>query len=56
MVDSFGCARKGATAPLGPFRFERRELGPRDVQSEILYCSVCHSDLHAARDEWGGAV
>jgi uncharacterized zinc-type alcohol dehydrogenase-like protein len=56
MVASFGYAAQSATAPLGPFRFERREPGPRDVEIEILYCGVCHSDLHAARDEWGGAV
>jgi uncharacterized zinc-type alcohol dehydrogenase-like protein len=56
MVASFGYAAQSATAPLRPFRFERREPGPRDVEIEILYCGVCHSDLHAARDEWGGAV
>ena len=32
---------------------ERREPGPRDVQIEILFCGVCHSDLHQVRDEWG---
>jgi uncharacterized zinc-type alcohol dehydrogenase-like protein len=56
MVASFGYAARSATAPLGPFRFERREPGPRDIQIEILFCGVCHSDLHVARDEWGGAV
>jgi uncharacterized zinc-type alcohol dehydrogenase-like protein len=43
------------TAPLGPFELERREVGADDVQIEILYCGVCHSDLHTVRDEWGGA-
>ena len=56
MVASFGYAARSPSAPLGPFRFERREPGPGDVQIEILYCGVCHSDLHLARDEWGGAV
>ena len=56
MVASFGYASRSPTAPLAPFRFERRETGPRDVHIEILYCGVCHSDLHLARDEWGGAV
>ncbi len=56
MVASFGYAAPSARDPLGPFRFERREPGPRDVEIEILYCGVCHSDLHVARDEWGGAV
>ena len=47
-----GYAAKSATTPLAPFSLERREPGPRDVQIEILYCGVCHSDLHTARNEW----
>ena len=39
-----------------PFSFERREPGPKDIQIEILYCGVCHSDLHRARNEWGGTI
>jgi uncharacterized zinc-type alcohol dehydrogenase-like protein len=35
-----------------PFSFERRDPGPNDVQIEILYCGVCHSELHTARNEW----
>ncbi len=42
-------------APLAPFTLERREPGPRDVELEILYCGICHSDLHQARAEWGEA-
>lgn len=38
--------------PLGPFEFNRREPGPHDVQIEILYSGVCHSDLHQVRNEW----
>ncbi|KTF31099.1 hydroxyacid dehydrogenase, partial [Xanthomonas vesicatoria] len=38
--------------PLAPFVFERREPGPNDVQIDIAYCGVCHSDLHTARNEW----
>jgi len=45
-----------ANAPLAPFAIDRREPGPRDVLIDILYCGVCHSDIHQARDEWGGAV
>jgi uncharacterized zinc-type alcohol dehydrogenase-like protein len=41
---------------LVPFSFERRDVRPDDVQIEILYCGVCHSDLHQARDEWGGSI
>lgn len=44
-----------ATDKLGPWNFERREVGPSDVQIEILYCGVCHSDIHQARNEWGGS-
>lgn len=43
-----------ATDPLGPFEFERRTVGGTDVQIEILYCGVCHSDLHTVRSEWPG--
>lgn len=42
--------------PLAPYQFDRREVGPNDVQIEILYCGVCHSDLHQVRDEWGGSL
>ncbi|MDV7397451.1 alcohol dehydrogenase catalytic domain-containing protein, partial [Arthrospira platensis SPKY1] len=45
-----------AKSPLAPYQFERRALKPDDVQLEILYCGVCHSDLHSARNEWGGAM
>ncbi|MCP5411078.1 MAG: NAD(P)-dependent alcohol dehydrogenase [Alphaproteobacteria bacterium] len=47
-------AAKGPTTPLGPHTIERREPGPKDVAIEILYCGVCHSDLHTARSEWPG--
>ena len=42
--------------PLSPYRFNRRTVGPHDVHLEILYCGVCHSDLHQVRDEWGGSI
>ncbi len=45
-----------AKAPLAPFSIERREPGPHDVLIDILYCGVCHSDIHQARDEWGGGL
>jgi len=51
-----GYAAASAGAPLRPFEFERRQPGPRDVQIEILFCGVCHSDLHQARDEWGNST
>ena len=49
-------AAEAAHAPLAPFSFERREVGPNDVLIDILYCGVCHSDVHQARDEWGGSI
>ena len=51
-----GYATRSAKSRLGPFEFERREPGPRDVQIEILFSGVCHSDIHQARDEWGGSI
>ena len=49
-------AADAAHAPLTPFSFERREVGPRDVLIDILYCGVCHSDVHQVRNEWGGSI
>jgi uncharacterized zinc-type alcohol dehydrogenase-like protein len=51
-----GYAAQSAEAPLGPFSFQRRDPGPEDVQIEILYCGVCHSDLHTVRNDWTGTV
>jgi uncharacterized zinc-type alcohol dehydrogenase-like protein len=44
------------SSPFKPFQFDRRELTARDVQFDILFCGVCHSDLHTARAEWPGTV
>ncbi len=49
-------AAQNAKSPLAPWTFERREPGPRDVVMDVLFCGVCHSDIHQARDEWGGAL
>lgn len=49
-------AAPSAGAPLGPFTVERRDEGPRDVVIAIRACGVCHSDVHQARDEWGGSI
>ena len=48
-------ATHGAEAPFEPFSFERRDPGPHDVLIEILFCGICHTDIHQARNEWGGA-
>ena len=42
--------------PLAPLKLDRRNPGPKDIQCEILFCGVCHSDLHTARGEWPGTV
>jgi alcohol dehydrogenase (NADP+) len=47
-----GYAAHSSNSRLQPFSFERRNPGPKDVQIDILYCGVCHSDLHTARNEW----
>src|SRR4051812_14654081 len=45
-------AAHSATSPLTPFDIDRRAPGATDVQIEILFCGVCHSDLHTVRNEW----
>jgi len=45
---------QSATAPLEKLHIQRREILPNDVQIEILYCGICHSDLHAVHNDWGG--
>ncbi len=52
MTAAKGFAAQGATEPLGPFSFSRRAPGPHDVHLDILFCGVCHSDLHQVRNEW----
>jgi len=49
-------AAQTATSALAPFSLERRDLLPKDVKIDILYCGVCHSDLHQARNEWNGTI
>jgi uncharacterized zinc-type alcohol dehydrogenase-like protein len=49
-------AAPSATQPLGPQEIQRRNPKPHDVQIDILYCGVCHSDLHTVRNEWGGTI
>lgn len=49
-------ASLNATSKLTPFKFNQREMDENDVLIEILYCGVCHSDVHQARNEWGGSM
>lgn len=56
MITVRGYAAHDPKSALVPYTFTRREPGPRDVQIEILYAGICHSDLHQAHDDWGGAL
>ena len=49
-------AAPSADEPLAPFTVERREPRAHEVLIDILYCGVCHSDIHQVRDEWGGSI
>jgi uncharacterized zinc-type alcohol dehydrogenase-like protein len=56
MTKALAFAAQDAVRPLGQTTIERREPGPRDVQFQILFCGVCHSDLHTARSQWPGTI
>ncbi|POZ50393.1 NAD(P)-dependent alcohol dehydrogenase [Methylovulum psychrotolerans] len=56
MHPTLAYAAHSPTSPLVPFQFQRRALKPGDVHINILFCGVCHSDIHQARDEWGNAA
>ena len=53
MTQANAYAAYSADQPLAPFTFDRRALRADDVAIDILYCGVCHSDLHTVRGEWG---
>lgn len=55
MIATKGYAADNSKDKLHPWNFERREPGEKDVLIEILYCGVCHSDIHQVRSEWGPA-
>ena len=52
MFETKAYAAQSSTSAVAPFSFNRRDPGPNDVQIEIQYCGVCHSDLHTVRNEW----
>ncbi|HEY4801042.1 MAG TPA: NAD(P)-dependent alcohol dehydrogenase [Paraburkholderia sp.] len=52
MYPTYGYAARDAASPLAPFEFQRRDLRELDVRIDVLFCGVCHSDLHQARNEW----
>jgi uncharacterized zinc-type alcohol dehydrogenase-like protein len=55
-MKSYGLAAHDPKSPLVPFDFEHRDPGPDDIAIEIAYSGICHSDIHQARDEWGGSI
>src|SRR4029077_15242139 len=56
MLKTTGYAATSPTSLLSLFKFERREPGPSDVHIDILFCGICHTDIHKARNEWGGTA
>ncbi|QZK90249.1 NAD(P)-dependent alcohol dehydrogenase [Flavobacterium sp. CHNK8] len=56
MILTKGYAAQDAKSDLAPWNFERRALGAHDVQFDIQFCGVCHSDLHQIKDDWGGSI
>ncbi|MEO6455647.1 MAG: NAD(P)-dependent alcohol dehydrogenase [Ginsengibacter sp.] len=56
MIPAKAYAALNSRDPLSPFQFDRRDIRAHDVHIEILYCGVCHSDIHQVRDEWGDSI
>lgn len=56
MTKTKSYATQDAQGTLGPWNFDRRAVGSRDIQIDIQYCGVCHSDIHQVRNEWGGSI
>lgn len=56
MQKTVGYAAHNHNSPLVPFSFERRDPLPTDVRIEILFCGVCHSDIHQVRNEWSNSA
>ena len=53
-INILGYAAPSAKAELAPYQFERRDIRADDVVIEILYCGICHSDVHHVNNDWGG--
>lgn len=56
MIKTPAYAAANALSPLAPHTIDRREPGAHDVMIDILYCGICHSDIHQVRNEWGGSI
>ena len=55
-INILGYAAPSAKAELAPYEFERRDIRADDVVIEILYCGICHSDVHHVNNDWGGTA
>ncbi|KAJ4914091.1 putative cinnamyl alcohol dehydrogenase 6 [Raphanus sativus] len=55
-VEALGWAARDSSGHLSPFVFSRRETGEEDVRVKVLYCGVCHSDLHCLKNEWHSSI
>ncbi|XVF61487.1 hypothetical protein PTKIN_Ptkin08bG0133500 [Pterospermum kingtungense] len=53
---AFGWAARDISGVLSPFKFSRRATGEKDVAFKVLYCGICHSDLHMVKNEWGTSI
>jgi uncharacterized zinc-type alcohol dehydrogenase-like protein len=56
MIDAIGYAAKHSFSRLKPFKFQREDPKPNEVQIEVLFCGVCHSDIHQVKNEWSNTV
>ena len=56
MIPAIGYATKHSFTRLKPFRFEREPAGPGQVEVEVLFCGVCHTDIHQTKNEWSNTV
>ncbi|KAK4707680.1 hypothetical protein R3W88_028605 [Solanum pinnatisectum] len=55
-VEAFGWAARDTSGVLSPFNFSRRVTGEKDVQFKVVYCGICHSDLHQLKNEWSNSI
>ncbi|KAK6774980.1 hypothetical protein RDI58_025981 [Solanum bulbocastanum] len=55
-VEAFGWAARDTSGVLSPFNFSRRVTGEKDVQFKVMYCGICHSDLHQLKNEWSNSI
>ncbi|KAI9165723.1 hypothetical protein LWI28_019439 [Acer negundo] len=51
--EAFGWAARDTSGVLSPFTFSRRATGEKDVSFKVLYCGICHSDVHMLKNDWG---